>query len=253
MRRVRFLLGLLTLVSALFGVRTDAQPQVSNNRARGTGVEVNVTRVVRVRLAEDITAYSIVFRYAFSGRQTVDLGPLGTVPAEGGFSFLTTERELVFRETSGGAILARVPLQETVQAAARPPLIKIPDESQFPPGHITISWPAQASFQDRANTVLARHFRYVPRTIDGETKYFTTFATLPNRTFPRGTLGRVALLISLPAAPRTDPFQVRVRSLVLEGKTHSDELREPSNEEVTTEAARFVNALVSQLQGENRP
>lgn len=251
MGRIRLLLGRSAVVAALVGVGAVAHSGVFDNKAREFGKQIDVKRVARVRIAERVPAYSVEIQYAFADHQTVELSPLGTVPADGSFHFISTEPELVFREKPGGAILMRVVLEETVRVAERPPIYPVPEERLFPPGYISFSWQDAKSLLRRADTVLTRHFQYLPRKVGGRDAIFTTFADLPDQRLPKGKAGRVALLISYPYDLQSDHFEVRVRSLVVDGEAPADGVKPANDEQVKAEAIRFVADVVRQLQGKS--
>jgi hypothetical protein len=94
---------------------------------------VNVKNVAKVLITKDSPALSVTYEYDFPGRSSVHVGSLGTVPARGAFSYIATDKRLVFTDPTNGNVLADVELKETVIVAARPPLTQIPSEHDFDP------------------------------------------------------------------------------------------------------------------------
>jgi hypothetical protein len=219
------------------------------------GGKVDIKSVVKVFTAKDTPGYSIAYEYDFQQRSSVYVEHLGTVPAKGSFRYISTDKQLEFRDGANGEVLATVPLQETVIVAAKPPLMEIPDESQFPGASQTLTWDSPSSLHERANTVLAKFFRYDPRSDKGVVYLRTTFTPLQLKSVPEGVTAQVALLLSFPDQPEAGKYSFRIQSLVREGRTHSDEFRPTSNPEVVHSADLFVSNLIAEMKasGDGKP
>jgi hypothetical protein len=248
--------ALFLALSAGAQQKTPGPQLLAPNQARGDGYHVDVVRVVRVRVGENKLAYSIEYRYDFARRDSVYIDHLGTVPPQGSFRYLVMEPVLVFKETADGATLTKVSLTETVLVAAKPPLNRVPSESEFPPAHTAFSWRSALSLQEQANAVLSKYFHYMPCPTGNVQKVnciLTTFAPLSLPDLPEGALGQVALLISFPYDTQSDHFQVYVQTLVREGRSHSDDFRPTSNAVLMKGADGFVAKVLTELQGGGRP
>jgi hypothetical protein len=121
--------GALALSLAAGQSNTDNRLQPKPDETAG---KVDVKSVVKVFLAKDTPGYSIAYEYDFPQRRSVYIRGFGTVPGRGSFRYLTAGTLLEFRDSPTGEVLARVPLQETVIVAARPPLLPTPEVMDFP-------------------------------------------------------------------------------------------------------------------------
>jgi hypothetical protein len=215
---------------------------------------VDVTSAVKVLVARDTPALLVAYRYDFRGRQTVYIKGLGVVPARGEFEYITQEPRVHVRTAPDGAVLADVPLKETVIVAAKPPLNAIPGEAEFPPGFRSDTWPSAVPLRDRLNSALRKHFSYLPRDEDSLNYTVTTFTPLQVDQMPAGTTAQVALLISFPHDVATGQYAFRVRSLVHEGRPLSDKTRPTSNPVIQRAADAFVVQLIKDIKaGALRP
>jgi hypothetical protein len=231
------------------------QSSSSSSKSVALAGKVDVKSVVKIFIAKDTPGYSIVYDYEFPQRSSVFVEHLGTVPAKGSFRYISTDKQLEFRDGPGGDVLATVPLQETVIVAAKPPLMEVPDESQFPAAFRELIWDSSNSLHERANTVLGKFFRYDPRNDKGVVYLRTTFTPLPLGSVPDGVTAQVALLLSFIDRPEAGKYSFRIQSLVREGRTHSDEFRPTSNPAVIRSADLFVNTLIAEMKAleENKP
>lgn len=217
-----------------------------------TAGTVNVKSVVKVYLAKDTPGYSIAYDYDFPGRSSVYIKGLGIVPPKGSFRYLSPDTQLEFRDGPSGEVLTSVPLKETVVVAANPPLLGVPDETAFPAEFQSFIWDSPKSFQERANTVLAKTFRYQPRQNKELTLLKTTFTPLTLKGAPAGVRAQIALLLSFPYDPQTGRYSFHVQSLVMEGRTHSDEFRPTSDPLILHSVDSFLNNIIEEMKtGEN--
>src|SRR5262249_25895385 len=96
-------------------IHNPQEPALETNKAHGANYEVNVTSVVEKSTLESKVVYEITYSYEFRGRNTVYVRGLGTIPAKGNFSYLTSDLQLEFLESATGPVLAAVQLEETIQ------------------------------------------------------------------------------------------------------------------------------------------
>lgn len=171
----------------------------------------------------------------------------GTVPGKGSFGYISTDSQLEFRDRPGGNLLANVPLEETVVLAAKPPLMELPDESQFKGGVWEPTWDSPSSLHERANAVLGKYFRYEPRSDKGVVYLRTTFTPLHLTGVREGVIAKLALLLVFPDQPESDKYPFSIKSLVKEGRSHSDEYRDTSNPAIAEAAKQFVANLVADM------
>lgn len=219
----------------------------SDSSASVSARKVDVKSVVKVLIAKDTPGYLIAYEYDFPERGSVYIAHLGTVPAKGSFRYVSTEKLLEFRDGPDGEILVSVPLLETVIVAAKPPLMRMPDEKQFPDASLTVNWDSRWSLQERANAVLGKYFRYDPRNDKGTVYLRTTFTPLQLKGLPDGVTAQMAVLLSFPGEPQTSKYSFRIQELIMEGRTHSDEFRPTSNPSIIDSANLFVNNLIAEM------
>jgi hypothetical protein len=208
---------------------------------------VNVKNVAKVLIAKDSPALSVTYEYDFPGRSSVHVGGLGTVPARGAFSYIATDKRLLFTDPTNGNVLADVDLKETVIVAARPPLTQIPSEHDFDTAFRSFIWNSASPFKERANTVLGEYFHYLPRISNDVTFLATTFAPIPLQGVANGVLGQIALLFSFPYDVAASQYAFRVQSLVREGRALSDQFRATTNTAILSSGDRFVDKLVGEM------
>jgi len=244
--------SLLAILSAgalaLFGVA--AQDTTGTKvQSEATAGQVDVRTVVKVFLAKDTPGYSIAYEYNFPQRQSVYIKGFGTVPAKGGFRYLTSDTQLEFRDSPEGKVLARVPLQQTVIVAAKPPLLPLPQFADFPEDSQTFSWDSPQTWQERADAVLNEYFHFAPNSDceKGMTYLRTTYTPLELKDAPAGVTAQVALLFSLPCNADAGKYSFQVKSRVMEGRTHSDEFRPTRDPDIVRAADSFVQSLVAAM------
>ncbi len=220
-----------------------------------TDHEVDIRSAVKVFVGTDTPALRVVYRYDFRDRQTVYINGLGMVPAHGEFEYLTREPSLQVRDAPGGALLAEVPLKETIVVAARAPLNRVPAEKDFPPDFRSDAWTSQHSLQERLNVVLRNYFSYMPHDDSKVSSLATTFTPLQVDKLPLGSTAQIALLISFPHDVTAGKYWFRVHSLLEEGRTLSNETRPTSNEIIQKAGAKFVDQLINEIRAaaQSRP
>lgn len=219
-----------------------AVPQQTANVARGQNYEVRVTRVVGFSTGE-AAAMSVDFDYEFVGRETVYVKGIGLVPASGSLKYLTLDGRLEFRESAGGAVLATVPLSETVvlQGAS----FDIPSESDLTPTAREELWTGRGLFTNRARSALNALFPtgFVAADVNGANVWTTSYSRLSN--LSECLIGEVAISVSHPFNTR-DGMMFRVRYAAREARCLSPRWRKPS-QEVKTAAENFVTQLIQQI------
>jgi hypothetical protein len=220
-----------------------------------TNGAVDIRSAVKVFVATETPALRVAYRYDFRDRQTVYINGLGVVPAHGEFEYLTREPSLQVRDAPNGALLAQVPLKETIIVASRPPLNRVPVEKDFPPNFRSVAWNSSLPLQALLNVVLRKYFSYMPRD-DGKVSYVaTTFTPLQVDRLPQGSTAQIALLFSFPHDAAAAEYWFRVHSLVEEGRALSDETRPTSNQNIEEAGRKFVDQLINEIKEatQNRP
>lgn len=231
--------SLVAAVLLLLGTTAAAQ-------ARTPASPLDLRSAVPMQVAPGVAALTIDYRYVFPGRSTVHIDGLGDAPASGAFRYVTREPSLSIRDRRGGAVLATIPLAPTVGLAARPPLSRIPDRTAFGSAFRAFRWTSAAPLTERSNAVLSRYFAYEPREVDDVTEVATTFTPIKGAG-ARPAVGRLAMLITFPYLPKDGAFGVRVRTVVEEGRSKSDEYRPASDPELLKAANAFVDQVTREL------
>ena len=210
---------------------------------------VIIESAIKVFIAKNSPAYLVSYTYDFDTLPKIYIRGLGVVPAKGSYQHLSSEQELEFRDPTTDAVLERVPLQETAVVAAKPPLNEVPTENQFPPGYRSYTWELPTSLQERANTVLAKYFNYLPRESNKLTYLATTYTQLPlnKKLTNSGVQAQLALLLSFPHDLATDKYSFHVQYSAKEGRALSDELRPTNNGEILGAANDFVDKIIAEM------
>jgi hypothetical protein len=246
---------ILSIAALLFIVpKTSSQNATKgvpeNTNSSGT---VKIKNCAKVFVAPDKTGLSVSYDYAFPGRSTVRISGLGEVPATGSFHYITLGKQLEFKDSTSGMLLARTPLVETVIVAAKPPLNQIPNDGDFQTAFRSFTWVSSQNLQERTDAVLSRYFRYLPREDHGTTFIATTFTQLQLEGSPHGVLGQVALLISFPYETIPGKYSFHIQTAIREGRSLSDEYRVTGDPTIIRAADSFVDGLVVEMRGSGRP
>jgi hypothetical protein len=244
---VRFGILALLCTGAIAAAPKGKQGNGVSLQPNATAGKIDIKSVVKVLTGKDTLGYSIAYEYEFPQRASVYIEHLGTVPAKGHFRYISMDKQLEFREGPKGNTLATVPLQETIIVAAKPPLMEMPDESEFPEALQEPTWDSPNPLHERANEVLGKYFHYHPRSDKGVVYLRTTFTPLPLIGVRQGVTAKLALLLVFPDHPEPGKYSFSVKSLVREGRTHSDEFRPTTDTAVMGSANLFVSKLVAEM------
>ena len=211
---------------------------------------VNVETVSKILIGKNSSAFLISYRYDFGNLPAVHIGGIGTVAPRGNYRYISQSQELEFRDSSGGKVLAQVPLVETTVVADTPPLNEIPDENQFSIGYREFTWDLRTPLQERANAVLGQYFNYLPREHGNIIYLATTYTPLAlEQKLSKSKTALIALLLSFPFDPSTDKYSFRIQSSVREGRPLSDDIRPTKDPDILNSAKLFVDNLVTQMKG----
>jgi hypothetical protein len=173
---------------------------------------------------------------------------LGNVPATGHFTHLLPSDTLEFRDSSDGAAIVKVPIQETVIVMGPPTTLQLPEAGEFPSYSRPGVWRGSGSFISRANQVLGTSFPigYEVKGADTNQPYFiTTYASLD--ALPRNVFGEIAVLLSFQQGAFDGEKTFAIKFKALERRSHSPEWLTPESEEVIKAATRRVDLLMNEL------
>lgn len=247
-KHVIFLVVVVFCSTTLF---TQVQHDVASASGQKDGLagNVDVSSVVKIFVATGTPGYIIAYNYDFPRRSSVYIKGLGTAAAKGSFSYVTTDRNLEFRDSPNGKILSSQTLQETVVVAARPPLLPTPSADDFPKEYQSFTWDSQKTLQERAQTVANKYFHLAADgdCDKGESHLRTTYTPLEMKNASSGVTAQVAVLISYPCDPKVGSYPFKVQSLVMEGRTHSDTFKHTDDPDVVHAGDVFVQNLIVEM------
>jgi len=237
----------LRVVPVLVLIGSNSPSQVPN-QSHGRDYDVLVERAIKVN-AGDSLVYAITASFQFKNRDSVFVKDLGLVPARSRYSYLASSRTIEFREADSGRLIVSVPVEETVQVAtATAPRLDFPRESDFPSAFRTYAVSASATkLRDVVYQTLQASFQIEPRDDNHLTRVTTSYQSLPMRNGPRNITGQIALRVSFPFDESTGQLHYRVQQSIREGRSSSDDWRQPTTAEVIQAADSFVQNLVESL------
>lgn len=233
-----------SLVSA-----SHAQTQPPAAGGKPATARAKIVSAAKVLIAKNSPAYLVSFSYDFDKLPTIYIKGFGVVSSKGTYQYISTEKELQFCDPTTGAVLERLPIEETTVVAAKPPLNEIPGDNEFSSGIHSYTWEVPVSLQERANAVLAKYFIYSPHENNKLTYLATTYTPLPlnKKLADDGVLAELALLLSFPYDPASGKYSFHVQYLTKEGRALSDELRQTDNPEILQAANNFVDQIVVEM------
>jgi len=83
--------------------------------------------------------------------------------------------------------------------------------------------------------------------IENDTRYFETLFELLG-SLPRGILGEVALLISFPTVPNSDPYNINVQAAIQEWRRLEDWRNDNISPETSSSAKTFIALFAADLE-----
>jgi hypothetical protein len=241
--------ALLLVLLPLLSVSAQTGDSGTYNRAHGPNFDVNVSAVKPVQLRQPtgvVTQYQITYKYEFKERSSVYIKGLGQAAPKGDFKYVFSKLELEFRSSSGGELLALVPLKVTVVAAAPP--VEVPQESDFSQDFFSGIWASHKTFPEQVTQVLQSHSSIRVFAVDNVSEYITRYMPLTGLT--SGTFAEVAVLVSHPFDQAGGRFSYRVRYLGREKRTLTP-WRELSPA-LRQQAEDFVRRLISEINAASR-
>lgn len=227
--------------------------QQSANEAHGSNFDIVADRVIRMPSGGK-SIYSVSYHYDFRNLRSIFIDDVGAMPPNGKMSYLTAANHIVFRSLgSNGAVVADLPLEETVHLASvapMAPIAQLPRQADFPPQFVTRSTSSPApAFRSSVYNILGKYFECMPLDDGSHSLVWTTYAPLQLKQAPKNVLGKIAVLVSFPFDPASGGFAFRIHALALEGRSQSDEWREPQTQAVLDAAKSFVDQLAGELVG----
>jgi hypothetical protein len=211
--------------------------------------EIVIDRASEVLVSPDSPAYLVAYHYKFADRTAVRIRAIGVVGAEGAFEHIVRDKTIDFLDVSTSGLLASIPVKPTIVVAAKPPLNEVPKAEAFPAPYRAYTWTQSTALPPPLDATLRKYFHYLPYEHDGRTYFATTYTPLklaPELT-KNGVLAQAALLLSFPYDGEKKGDTIHVQQLVKEGRSHSDEFRVTSNQQIVSAAEQFVDGLIAEL------
>jgi hypothetical protein len=191
--------------------------------------------------------YTLSYRFDFHNRDKIFLQDFGNIEASGEVSYLTPSKVVEFWSLDRKEKLAAVEFQET--AASRSGEADVmPAIKEFLPVKRQSPWSAKEPAQLNILKVINRYYPSGAHPwIENDTQYFETVFK-PLGSLPRGILGQVALLISFPTVPHSDPYNVDVQVAIQERRRLEDWRSDGINPATSESAETFLGLFASDLQ-----
>jgi hypothetical protein len=250
------LIALLVVLGAhvsTVGQQTQADEEQANHAA-GSQYSVNVTSCIPVN--SDRTLNRISYEYFFQKRDFVSISGLGTVPASGKFTYITSDKQLLFTDTTTRAPIVTVRLVETALSMSGGS-IELPDNTLFMAEPFRSGeWNPESTFAAATTATLQQYFPlgYDVRDVGPEHYYLSTYRSLDLTN--RQLVGQVALAISHPYDWKGQQITYRVQVVVRDRPRLSSAFHygKDVNPESTAAAQAFLDKFLSELQkNEKRP
>jgi hypothetical protein len=190
--------------------------------------------------------YTLSFRFDFNNRDKIFLQDFGDIGAHGEISYLSTSKVVDFWSSEQKQRLTTVKFQET--GASRGEADEMPAPREFPSVKRQSAWPRNLPAQ---LTVLKVVNKYYPTGahpwIEHDTQFFETVYK-PLGSLPRGILGRVALRISFPTVPNSDPYNIDVQAAIQERRRLEDWRSDNISPETSSSAETFLGLFAADLE-----
>lgn len=238
-RRARWLVGGLVMAAIAC-----LEPG-SLARAAETEGEVKMGTAVEVPSDVDVL-YKVTYEYSFSGRESVFIDGVGTLPARGRLTYLNSGGSIRFLDKFNGQILRTVTIKDPVRFMGGN-AADLPRESEFPEAYRQGRWTGKQPFAIVALAVLDRFFPNGYRAYRrGERQHFLTmFATLPP--VSERIQAQVAVLVSSPVDADPHDLVFTVQFSARERRSRSEWRRE-LNDSTQTAVQVFVGEVLAALE-----
>jgi hypothetical protein len=190
--------------------------------------------------------YTLSYRFDFHNRDKIFLQEFGNIEASGELSYLSPSKVVEFWSRDRKEKLATVEFRETAASrsgeAEEMPALKV-----FLPVKRKSPWPIKVPAQLILKVVNKHYPTGAHPWIEKDTQYFETLFE-PLGSLPRGILGRVALLISFPTVPNSDPYYLDVQTAIQERRRLEDWRSEGISPETSSSAETFVSLFAADLE-----
>jgi hypothetical protein len=193
-----------------------AQPQVVS----GPDFEIVNLSAEKSAAFNEQPLYTLSFRFDFHNRDKIFLQDFGNIAARGEISYLSSSKVVDFWSSDRKEKLTTVEFKET--AASRGEADQLPLLKEFLSVKRQSSWPRNLPAQLNIIKVVNKYYPTGARPwIENDKQYFET-AYKPLGSLPRGVLGQVALLVSYPIVPNSDPYNIDLQMAIQERRSLED-------------------------------
>jgi len=195
--------------------------------------------------------YTLSYHFDFRNRDNIFLSEFGNIETSGELSYMSPSKVVEFWSRDRKEKLATVEFQETGAP-------KGTEVDEVPPLKVFLSvmrkslWPKNLPAQTNILKLVSQHYPTGARAwIENDTHYFETLFT-PLGSLPRGILGHIALLISFPTTPNSDPYNVNLQAAIQERRRLEDWRSDNISPETTSSAETLLSSFVADLDKASR-
>ncbi len=233
----------------LFGVcmRMQAQELNQARAVSGPDFEIETQLVEKAGNLDGRPLYTLSYRFDFHNRDKIFLQNFGNIEAHGELRYLAPSKVVEFWSRDQKEKLTTVEFQETASSRSSD-ADKMPALADFLPVKRTSPWPKNLPAKLNVLKVVNTHYQSGARAwIENDTQYFETLYE-PLGSLPRGLLGQIALLISFPDAPNSDPYNIDVRAAIQERRRLEDWRNDNISPETSSSANTFLALFTANLE-----
>jgi hypothetical protein len=191
--------------------------------------------------------YTLSYRFDFHNRDKIFLQEFGNIEANGELSYLSPSKVVEFWSRDRREKLATVEFQET-GASRGGEAEEMPALKTFLPVKRPSPWPRNVPAKLNVLKVVTKYYQSGARAwIENDTQYFETLFE-PLGSLPKGILGQVALLISFPTVPNSDPYNIDVQAAIQERRRLEDWRNDNISPETSNSANTFIALFAADLE-----
>lgn len=191
--------------------------------------------------------YTLAYRFDFQNRDKIFVQDFGNIDASGELTYLSPSKIVEFWSRDRKEKLATVELQETA-ASRSGEAEEMPALKEFLPVKRKSPWPQNLPAQVNILKVVYQNYPTGARAwIENDTQYFETLFK-PLGSLPKRVLGQIALLITFPTAPNSNPYDIDVQAAIQERRRLEDWRSDNISPETSSSAETFLGLFVADLE-----
>jgi hypothetical protein len=212
----------------------------------GLDFQIVIQSVERQGTFEGRPLYKLSYRFDFHKRDQIFLKDFGNIEAQGELSYLTLSKVVEFWSRDRKDKLTTVEFQETASPKGEPD--ELPSLKEFLHVKRESPWPVNLPAQLNILKVVNKYYPTGAHPwIEHDTQYFETVYK-PLGSLRRGILGRVALLISFPTVPNSDPYNIDIQAAIQERRRLEDWRNDSISPETSSSAEAFLAFFAAELE-----